>query len=346
MSMTQQQRREIATVTVVQTAFLGDVLLTLPMIAELKSAMPWARVRLVTTPAAATFVTDLALADEVIAFDKRGSDAGWKGIKAFARSLRCPAHAVIVPHRSLRTAVLVREMQATWSCTVRTAWSRWVCTQSIPYPSVLHDADRHLRLAAVLTGVVKTKEDVGKIELCTPSDLEAVHHLLHEHGVRKPYVVVAPGSVWPTKRWSQRHGAALVQTLADRNDTVVVLGETSLADAFPKREQVIDLRGKTTFREAAAVINGASVVVCNDSSPLHLATLQHVPVVAVFGPTVPEFGFGPYGPRARVVEETALSCRPCSPHGTASCPLGTHACMESIEPIRILNAMNEIVETV
>jgi len=344
--MTQQQRTKLTTVTIVQTAFLGDVLLTLPMAAAIKQSMPWAHVRLITTPAAATFVQGLDVVDEVIAFDKRGKHAGWKGMKAFAQFMRCDAHAVIVPHHSMRTSMLVRLMQPTWSCTFRTAWSRWFCTETIPYPAALHDADRHLRLASVLTGELRTKEELGPISLSTPADMHAVARLLDERGVRKPYVVVAPGSVWPTKRWPIPHSNALAGLLADRLQRVVVLGEIALAGSIPERTNVVDLCGQTSLREAAAVIAGATVVVCNDSAPLHLATLQHIPVVAVFGPTVPEFGFGPFGDRSRVVEEAALACRPCSPHGTASCPLGTHACMENIEPIRVLNAMNEIVEFV
>lgn len=344
--MTHEQRSALTTVTIVQTAFLGDVLLSLPMAVALKQAMPWARIRLVTTPAAAAVVDELGVVDEVIAFDKRGKHAGWQGMKDLARQLRCDGHAVIVPHRSLRTALFVRELRPTWSCTFRTAWARWFCTAAVPYPAVLHDADRQLALATVLTGVPRTKEEIGPIALSTQHDRTTVHALLDERGVRKPYVVVAPGSVWPTKRWPIRHGEALAGMIAERSMNVVVVGEASLAGTLRERDGVVDLCGRTTLREAAAVIAGASAVVCNDSAPLHLASLQHIPVVAVFGPTVPAFGFGPYGTHARVVEQPTLACRPCSPHGTRTCPLGTHACMENIEPIRVLHAMNEIVENV
>jgi heptosyltransferase-2 len=72
------------------------------------------------------------------------------------------------------------------------------------------------------------------------------------------------------------------------------------------------------------------VLVTNDSAPLHLATAVGTPVVAVFGPTVPAFGFGPRGARDRVVEHPALACRPCSAHGPQVCPLGHHRCMQEL----------------
>jgi heptosyltransferase-2 len=88
--------------------------------------------------------------------------------------------------------------------------------------------------------------------------------------------------------------------------------------------------GQLGLRASAALLARAAVLVTNDSAPLHLATAVGTPVVAVFGPTVPGFGFGPRGPTDRVVEHPSLACRPCSAHGPQVCPLGHHRCMREI----------------
>jgi heptosyltransferase-2 len=79
--------------------------------------------------------------------------------------------------------------------------------------------------------------------------------------------------------------------------------------------------------------------VTNDSAPLHFAQAVETPTVAIFGSTVPGFGFGPRGPRDQVVELGGLECRPCSAHGPPVCPLGHHRCMRDLDVDRVLAAI-------
>jgi heptosyltransferase-2 len=99
--------------------------------------------------------------------------------------------------------------------------------------------------------------------------------------------------------------------------------------------------GRLTLRQSAALIEGARVLVTNDSAPLHLAAAMGTTVVAIFGPTIPEFGFGPRGPQDRALGVVGLSCRPCSRHGPPSCPLGHHLCMKSLTVDDVLQAIEE-----
>jgi len=87
------------------------------------------------------------------------------------------------------------------------------------------------------------------------------------------------------------------------------------------------------------VIRRAIVLVTNDSAPLHFAQAVATPTVAIFGSTVPAFGFAPRGPRDAVVELAGLACRPCSAHGPATCPLGHHRCMKSLSVEDVLRAV-------
>jgi len=100
--------------------------------------------------------------------------------------------------------------------------------------------------------------------------------------------------------------------------------------------------GALNLRAAAALIRRASVLVSNDSAPLHLATAVGTPVVALFGPTVPEFGFGPRGARDVVLGHPDLPCRPCSAHGPRVCALGHHRCMRELSVETVLSAVTAV----
>jgi heptosyltransferase-2 len=118
-------------------------------------------------------------------------------------------------------------------------------------------------------------------------------------------------------------------------------GDEALADAVVAAAsgRAFTAAGGLSLRASAALIARASVLVTNDSAPLHLATAVGTPVVALFGPTVPTFGFGPRGARDRVVEHAALPCRPCSAHGPATCPLGHHRCMRELSVESVVAAV-------
>src|SRR5206468_8824795 len=116
---------------------------------------------------------------------------------------------------------------------------------------------------------------------------------------------------------------------------VVVIGgpadgaiSESVVSAAPDR--VASAAGVVPIRVSAALIERAAVLVTNDSATLHLASAVGTPVVAIFGPTVPAFGFGPRSDRGGIVERGDLACRPCSHHGPRRCPLGHHRCMREI----------------
>ena len=168
---------------------------------------------------------------------------------------------------------------------------------------------------------------------------------LAERRITTPFVAVAPGSIWGTKRWP-----GYTELVARLEKPVVVLGsaadgELAAQVAGAAAGRAHSAAGALSLRESAALIERASLLVTNDSAPLHLATGVGTPVVAVFGPTTPSQGFGPLGGAGRVVQTSGLWCRPCSPHGPATCPLGHHACMQSITVDQVLRAATALPTT-
>ncbi|HET9707895.1 MAG TPA: lipopolysaccharide heptosyltransferase II [Gemmatimonadales bacterium] len=324
---------------VVQTAFLGDVVLTTPLLSVL--AERHGPVDVVTTPAAAPLLETHPAVRRVIPYAKRGADRGFAGMLRLGRALRAERYAfAYLPHRSLRSAVLALVARIPRRIGFADGW-RLLYTGSRPRPATGHEIDRLLALADVRPHH-QTAPTLG----LSAADLAAAEAALRTAGITAPFGALAPGSIWGSKRWP--HYAALAERLAGHMDVVVVgaaedtaLGNEILAAVERAGGRSANLSGQLTLRQSAAVIRKASVLVTNDSAPLHFAQAMATPTVAIFGPTLPSFGFGPRGPRDFALGVDGLPCRPCSAHGPARCPLGHHLCMQSLRVEDVLHAIEE-----
>jgi heptosyltransferase II len=324
---------------VIQTAFLGDVVLTTPLLSVL--AERHGPVDVVTTPAAAPLLETHAAVRRVIPYAKRGADRGFSGLLRLGRSLRAERYAfAYLPHRSARSAALALIARIPRRIGFADGW-RLLYTGARPRPATGHEIDRLLALADVLPHH-QTAPTLG----LTAADVAAAEAALRAEGIAGAFAALAPGSIWGSKRWP--HYAALAERLAGRLDVVVVGGVedtplgaeigTAVARAGGRSA---NLCGQLTLRQSAAVIRKAALLVTNDSAPLHFAQAVATPTVAIFGPTLPSFGFGPRGPRDRALGVDGLACRPCSAHGPARCPLGHHLCMQSLRVEDVLHAIEE-----
>jgi heptosyltransferase-2 len=318
---------------VIQTAFLGDVVLTTPLLSAL--AARYGPVDVVTTPAAATLLQHHPAVAEVIAYDKHGRARGFRGIRRLGAELRSRRyHRVYLPHRSVRSAVL-----GVWSGAperIGFADSAAAITYSLRVPRNPdgHEVDRVLALA----GPEASERYPVSLGL-NPADHAAAEVWLRDHGISSPFIVLAPGSVWATKRWP--YYGELAATLPEK---VVIVGgreDMALAQAIVGATggKAVSAAGALSLRESAALIQRARCLITNDSAPLHLATAVGTPIVALFGPTVPEFGFGPRRPGDVALGHAELSCRPCSSHGPPACPLGHHRCMRELSVDAVKRAL-------
>ena len=321
---------------VIQTAFLGDVVLTLPLLHRLAEAH--GPVDILTTPAARPLVAGHPAVGEAIAYDKRGGDRGPGGLLRMGRVLRARHYArVYLPHRSWRSAILALLAGAPERIGFRESPAAWSYTRRIPRGTG-HETARLLRLA----GGDPVVPPVPWLAI-SPADAARAAAWLSERGISGPFLALAPGSAWGSKRWGGF--AALAERTPEPMVVIggpedVPLGEAIVA-AAPGRAH--NAAGALSLGESAAVIGRARALVTNDSAPLHLATAVGTPVVAVFGPTVPEFGFGPLGARDRVVQHGGLDCRPCSSHGPPVCPLEHHRCMRDIPVAAVQEAVEHCV---
>jgi len=343
--------KEWSKVLIVQTSFLGDTVLTLPLISEIKRRFPAANLTLLCTPLGKELLAGQPNLDEFIVDDKRGADKGWSGLWRKARALRAEGFTLaICPHKSFRSALLLFLARIPRRIGFRQSKGWFLFHSLASRGEFKHDVERNLSILSPFG--IEPKDCHRAIELSVHEDeTKAASRLFAELGVNteKMIIGVNPGSVWPTKRWAPESFAALIQLLTGIFECQVVLfgGPEDLEVAREIEAQssgfVVNLAGKLSLRMLPAALAHCTVFITNDSGPMHIAVALGVPVVAIFCATTPSLGFYPYTSKAVVVEKK-LSCRPCSSHGGRRCPLRTEDCIRLIEAGQVCRAAQQLLQ--
>jgi lipopolysaccharide heptosyltransferase II len=176
-----------------------------------------------------------------------------------------------------------------------------------------------------------------------PSEADMAEAAKH---IRGPFVTISPASVWFTKQFPAQKYAELIDALPSQY-TIFILGgpdDRSLGEAIIQMtlsKAPVNLCGELTFLQSAALMSRAVMNYVNDSAPLHFASAMNAPVTAVYCSTIPGFGYGPLSDNSYVVEkEEPLYCRPCGVHGYSSCPQGHFKCAMDIRIEQLIGTLN------
>jgi heptosyltransferase-2 len=313
----------------------------LPLARDLKSILPDCRVTVLTLPQSAALFCDSPHVDEVVLDDKRGLHRGPRGTWRLARDLRRRKFDLaLIPHRSLRSALLARLAGIPRRIGSSASAGRWLLTEAVPFTWLMHDLERNLALLQPLKPDIRPRPDESVFVAKDGKATQTIAIRLRDAGVapEEPLVGLHPGSVWATKRWLPERFAALARGLRAAGLRAVLVGgegDRELCGAVARESGALDWAGRTDLMELKALMGRMALFVTNDSGPMHMATGMGVPTLAIFGPTTRELGFFPYGAGHRVVEQS-LACRPCSLHGTKTCPAGHFLCMRLITAEEVL----------
>jgi heptosyltransferase-2 len=336
-------------ILIVQTAFLGDVVLTLPLVAALRQCFPQARVELLTVPTNAALLQDQPGVDAVMPYDKRGT--GMRGLLRMGRQIHARGYDLVLsPHRSLRSALLVACSGSPQRIGFSRWLTRWAYTATVPRPASAHEVQRNLQLLAAL-GADPVPTPSRLTLHVAPAAWQKAREYFSGYGVGQDEVVIGliPGSQWGTKRWPAEYFAALIKHLASTPQMRVALfggaSDRPIAKAITAAcgVPVLDLIGQTPVQELPAYLQRCTVVVSNDTGPMHIAAALAKPVLVLYGPTTPALGFAPYG----VPWEEAsvpLACRPCSAHGPQRCPLSHWRCMLDLSVEQVAAGVQRLLQ--
>jgi lipopolysaccharide heptosyltransferase II len=316
---------------------IGDIVLATAAIEAIAKAQPEAQIDFACKARFAGLLNGSPHIKNIYPFDEQGRYQGLRGLLMFIHELSANKYTAIIdlqnnPRSRMISLCLTAGKKICWS---KDTWRRrmlvWGRGKGKPYKTVIQ---RYLE-AAAKAGI---KEPETKPKLYPVSD-ETIK--LPQDG----FIAIAPGAHWPTKRWlgyseliaKMGNGKWKMVVVGDKNDRAITEDIIKTSG-----ENVTNFCGEFDLAQLVYVLSKAKMLVTNDTGAMHIAEAVGAPVVAVFGPTVKQFGFAPWRPESRVIE-TELDCRPCALHGSQSCPKGHFNCMKRITTEQVLTEVGMII---
>ncbi len=317
-------------ILLLQTAFLGDVVLATPLIEKLHAHFPEATLDFALRKGNEGLLDQHPHLRRVWVWDKSQK---WGSAAQLVRQWRRERYDLAINlQRFFTSGVLALGVGARQVIGFdKNPLSRFYHTR-IPHvfgtaEHLVHEVSRNLALITPLTDARFVRP-----RLYPPKEAYA-------DAVRpRPYICLAPTSVWFTKQWPLAQWADLLDRTTPELDVLLLGGpadrafcdQLALATRHP---HVFNLAGDLSLLASAALMQGARMNYVNDSAPLHMASAMNAPVTAIFCSTVPEFGFTPLSDHSTIVEtHHALGCRPCGVHGHRACPQGHFRCADMHVP--------------
>jgi heptosyltransferase-2 len=332
---------------VIQTAFIGDAILTLPMIQKLKELNPGCLIDVISIPETAVIFNHSPAVNEVHIFDKRGKHKTASQVYRFAKFIKQRGYArIYAPHRSLRTSLLVMLSGVSETYGFNINSMSHVYKHITDYKADGHEVERNLRLIKF-----PVTDDNWRIlpEINIPSETEnKIKGFFDEFGPQNNFAAVAPGSVWATKIYPAKYIKEVIEFLKTRYDQVFLIGGEKDRYICEKLAEEISgnvksIAGNHSLIETISFLKRIKILISNDSAPAHLAMCADIPVLMLYCSTVPDFGFYPYNKRSYFLSFNDLFCKPCGIHGFKKCPLNNFACGYSLKPEIVITKIKEMI---
>ena len=332
-----------------RTDRIGDVVLSTPAVKAVRDKYPDAHIAFMVRPYARDIVEGNPYLDEVIIYDKYGKQKSLFSTIRFALALRKKKFDLAVMLHPTNRVHLVAYLAG---IPERIGYDRklaFFLTKKVPHlkqEGKKHELDYTLDLLKSAGIEAMTRELFVPVH---ENDIRKGKKLLEEYHVGKdvPLIAVNPGASCPSKRWPAENFATLCDALADRHKARIFIvsdeANKMSAQAVAKgmRYEPVNLAGKTTIGELAAILSKCSLFISNDSGPVHIACAVDVPVISIFGRNDPGLSpkrWGPTGKRCAVFHKD-VGCEICLAH---NCKLGFR-CLEEVTSAEVLKAADKLL---
>ena len=334
--------------------WVGDAVMTVPALRELRRVLPGARITLTTRAWAEGIFAGADFLDELVLID--GAARGLRSVWRQATEWRARRFdlAVLLPN-AFETALVAFAARVPRRVGYATDGRGVLLSNPLPVPewrAQRHEVFYYLNIIAELERLLRGSSDIETREPRTGLHVaeerrRAAREMLRARGVglNRPLVVLCPGSTNSrAKRWPAERFAALADRLVEEAGADAVLigapeeSEVSESVAALMRHKPIVLTGETTLAQTAALLGVADLLVTNDTGPAHVAVAVGCPVVVIFGPTNP-LTTRPYSTLAEVVR-VPPECAPCM---LRDCPID-HRCMTAITADNVFERAVAVLE--
>ena len=315
-----------------------------PLIEGIAQKYPGAEISFLTIPYSAPALGNHPRLKEALVFDKRGGNSLRNTLEMVKTLKRRRFELAVVPHRSLRSAAMVWLAGIPMRIGFDRSAGKLLLTHTHEYHKSWHEVKRNLSLLGLENATIAPRIYPGDKEMSRAEDF------LRSAGIAGSFTAMAPGSIWETKKWPEQYYHELCASMKEKGlPPVVLTGGAKEIEVCRKVAEGLEgyvhiAAGELNPLESAALISRAAVMTANDSAAGHLAAAVGTPVVSIFGPTVPGFGFAPYGEGNAVIGHPDLYCRPCRIHGSRKCPEKHFRCMLEVKAETVLEEIEKVID--
>ena len=330
---------------VIQTAFLGDLILAVPTLRRIKKNQPHRKLGIVCKKGIGLFLKTEGIVDEIFEIEKSNNDSYRRALNEIRKY---KINFLYCIHRSVRSQLFSASIEAKRKIGFSSLISFWIFDDSVDFCSEYHEVLRQFK-------ILETTDEETRRQFLNEGKLirEEADFVIPEYfSFKQPLdkrmptkrIAVFPGSVWETKKWTESGFVELVKKLSDDGFVVHLHGAANERDLCERIKgslhNVEVLAGSYRVDQTIREVYYYDLVISNDSAPTHMAGYQGTPVVTIFGPTTSRMGFRPWSAKSVVIEDISLKCRPCGAHGHKECPLKHHKCMTNISVDDVYSAAN------
>jgi ADP-heptose:LPS heptosyltransferase len=324
---------------VIQTAFIGDVVLATGIIEKLHQHYPDAVIDFLVRKGNEGLLHGHPFLHEVLIWDKKQSKYSHL-LQLLIKIKQRRYDKVINVQRYTATGFLTAFSKAKETIGFNKNPLSFLFTKKIKhdFKEGTHEIIRNHALISSFTDTAAAKPRLY------PSVKD--HEKVKQYQA-KPYLCMAPSSVWFTKQYPKEKWVSFLNQLPLKYNVYLLgaPGDKALCEEIRKialYPYVINLAGQLNFLQSAALMQNAMMNYVNDSAPLHFASAVNAPVTAVYCSTVPAFGYGPLSDKSFIVEkQEPLSCRPCGLHGYKACPKVHFKCALDITDVQLITALEQ-----
>jgi heptosyltransferase-2 len=327
---------------IIQTAFIGDVVLATVLIEKLHDCFPDAEIDFLLRKGNEQLLTGHPFLHEVLIWDKKQHKQ--KNLfRMLKRIRRSKYDKVVNVQRFFATGVLTAFSGAKETIGFDKNPLSFLFTKKIRHQvggdRSVHETIRNLALISEFTNDIIVRPKLYP----SAADFNSVDQWSHTR-----FITLSPASVWFTKQFPASQWISFIRNIP-AGFTIYLLGgpgDVALCESIREschRQDLKVLAGSLGFLQSAALMSGASMNYVNDSAPLHFASAMNAPVTAIYCSTIPAFGFGPLSDICHIVEiDQPLYCRPCGLHGYAACPEGHFKCALEIRQEQLIKTLPQI----
>ena len=324
-------------ILIIQTASIGDVILSTPILEKLQFYFPKAKIDFLLKKGNEALFNSHPFLHSVIIWDK--TTRKYKNLFRLIKYIRSQKYDCVIniqrfTSSGLLTLLSSGNLKIGFNKNPLSLFFNHRIKHSIG--SNIHEAERNLRL------IEKITDQAGFPMKLYPSQQNQAK--VSQYKTVK-YITISPASIWFTKQFPEEKWVEFL-SLIDQNLRIYFLGSTKDKEMCERiigaagNDNTMNLCGRLHFLESAALMKDAQMNFVNDSAPLHLASSVNAPITAIFCSTVPEFGFGPRSENSAIIQTSEiLKCKPCGLHGFNKCPEKHFRCAKTIKVEKLLNRL-------